>query len=142
MINLKTIIFLSITICYSCSKYAEESETNGSQSTIQTEINQENTPKLTLTELELENVFKDLNETNLALGSIILGFPIVDLYNINDPNLNPIPNPVNGTERKFKFNILGIRSAVKYAGEILEKGGCIKAWLDDDGMINVEEIPC
>lgn len=73
---------------------------------------------------------------------MIMGLPIVDLYDINDPKINPLPDPVIGTEKTFNFYILGIRSAVKYAGNIMEVRGCIQTWLDGDNMINVEEIPC
>ncbi len=140
MINLRIIIVLASVSFFSCNKQIEVDETTNAQSEIQAGSDQNS--KSLLLESELERVFKNLDETNIALGSMVLDQPFVALYALGDPFTEPMPDPILGTDKKFKFNFWGIREAVNYAGDIMQEGGCIKAWLDDDNMINVEEIPC
>ena len=124
----------SMAFITSCNKANDEIETN--PETYQ-KVDSDN-----ILSNELENAFNQLTSNNFVLGTMVLDQPYVDLYVQGDPFTEPMPDPILGTDKKFKFNFWGIRNAVNYAGDIMQEGGCVKAWLDNENMINVEEIPC
>ncbi len=87
----------------------------------------------------LEKDFNNLKEKEVFVGSIISGYPVTQIINID--NYPQDDEPVVGTDKEFPNTWGGIRKAVKYAIGIMEEGGCIKAWMDGD-TINIEEVPC
>lgn len=135
MLNLKTLllsgVILTGSIAFtSCNKQIEE-ETSTEQ----------------IKEAKIEASFEeDFSKelTNLKEGEYLAVFKQDELFipykgKIGDP---AEPKGPSISDKEFEPTFGGIRKAVKYAKGILDDGGCIKAWIGDNGNINIEEIGC
>lgn len=135
MINLKTLILSGVILTGSLAFTSCNKQSDQETSTVQ------------MKEVEIDASFEeDFAEelTNLKEGEYLAVFKQDELFipykgNIGDPAEPQGPIIAN---KEFEPTFGGIRKAVKYAKGILDAGGCIKAWIGDNGNINIEEIGC
>lgn len=135
MINLKTLIISGVILTgsiafTSCNKQIEE-ET----STVQ------------MKQADIDDSFEEgfANDlANLKPGEFIGAFQEGGMFFSYKGKIGSPEEPTGPSisDKEFEPTWGGVRKAVRYAQGILNNGGCIKAWIGDNGNINIEEIDC